>query len=454
MKEIEKLTNDYLHTDQGLKELEEILSEIEVDDHMLVNIENKVMNKIQVKQNRPDKMKRTMLLLSAAAILLISTISFQKDSFRAWASEYFSYLPMFNKPFDHKVDSPIFEFDSYIGDHRNFKINNLAFNSDIPYFEIEYEYETNINIEKYGGFEKFFKYWETIPVYLKVNSKKYELKHNGNGVDSNGWVTEELRLKDTKSKLEFPNKGKIQFVVGEKTFTIQLKEIDEVFLPSKSNKIKNIKLDTMVRKEKNHLQVNYIQTGDFTPFSVKPFEPYLIDSKGNKSLLKSNESGSMVRYKYIANLDNLKDKNKLKLITPAISKMISFEQVNWTIPIPKTKGEQIKLPAFQLPNTDIKIEGMIVKWSEFEKDTIEIITPKQDLTKDSWYSALYLEHVNPELNKTNSIVSTIETVNNQYRPKTYSINMKNLNKEKLELQITDAIIIENGPWKTDLPEIK
>ncbi|MEH6940076.1 hypothetical protein V7056_19865, partial [Bacillus sp. JJ664] len=426
----------------------------DVDDKTLVNIENKVMNRINVKQKRPDKIKRKMLLLAAAAILLVSTISFQKDTIRAWASEYFSYLPMFNKPFDHKVDSPIYEFDSYIGDHKNFKINNLAFNNDIPYFEIEYEYQTNINVEHYGGLEKFSKYWDTVPVYLKVNSKKYELKLDGKGVDSTGLVTEELMLKDTISKLEFPNKGKVQFVVGEKTFTLQLKEVDKVFLPSKSNEIKNIKLNTMVRKEKNNLLVNYIQTGDFTPFSMKRFEPYLIDSKGNKSLLKSHESGSILRYKYIADLGNLKDKNKLTLITPAISKMISYNQLNWTIPIPKTKGEEIKLPAFQLPNTDIKVEGMIVKWSEFEKATIEIITPNQDLTKDSWYSALYLQHVNPELNKTNSIVSTIENVNNQYKPQTYSINMKNLNTKKLELQITDAIIIENGPWKTDLPEIK
>lgn len=456
MKEIEQITNEYVQTEQGIKDLEETLLEIDIDDQTLVNIENKVMIKINAKQSRSVKNKRLIMLLSAAAILFFSTISFQKDTFRAWASEYLTYLPMFNKPLEHKINSPIYQFDSYIGDHKNFKINNLAFNNEIPYFEIEYEYETHINVEKYGGFEKFQQYWDTKPVFLIINSRKYELKRHGNGIGSNGWVTEELSLKDTKTKLELPSKSKIKFVIGEKTFSIQLKEVEKVFLPSKSKENKNIKLNTMIRKEKNKLLVNYIKAGEYTPFSMKPFEPYLIDAKGNKSFLKSNENGVMVRYKYIADLGKVNDKDHLTLITPAISKMISYKQLYWTIPIPKTKSEQIRLPAFKLPHTDIKVEGMFVRWSESEKDTIEIFTPKQDLTKDSWYSALYLQHVNPELNKTNSILSSIyseERMDGHYIPQTYSINMKNINKAKLELQITEAYIVENGPWKTDLPKL-
>jgi len=460
LNELDKLMDEFIKSDEGINELEKLLSETEIDKESLSKIEQKVFSKINMKKKKKTNFKSKLFIYSAAAVFLLSTITLQNQSFRAWASNNLSYLPMFNVPFENKSTSPSYEFDSFIGDHKNLKINNLAFNNELPYFQIEFEYDTKINVDQFGGFDKFGKYWENIPIYLKVNNKKYELESKGNGLDSTGLIDEELFLKNHSTKMALPSNNQIQLQIGKKSFLIKLKEINKVYYPSRSNHVKNIELKTMVSNEKGSLLVNYIQENDIMPFSSKPFSPYIIDSKGNKSYLKSNESGSMVRNKFKAKLNKL-DTKSLTLITPSIQNFISYNDLYWTIPIPKTKDEKIKLPPLILPNANIKIDGFIVRWSEYENEenTIEIITPKRDNNQEKWLSELYLEHIDPKLLITNQIVTSREynsgdRAKKAYIPPVYGINIKGMDQHVIKLKITLANIIENGPWKTDLSNIK
>ncbi|MET3194959.1 hypothetical protein [Bacillus sp. OAE603] len=451
MKEIEKLTNDYINTEQGFKELEEILSEIEIDHKALVNIENKVLKKINVRQNRSDKIKRKMLLLSAAAILLISTVSYQKDTFRAWASEYFSYLPMFNKPFDHKIDSPIYEFDRYIGDHKNIKINNLAFNSELPYFEIEYEYKTKNKIEG-EGFNELFKYWNSLDVYIKINNKKYELERETYGIQGDGLVLDQLKLKSKINRIEKPISNKIQFIIDKNTYTLKLKELEKVFIPNKSDVNKNIMLKTMVRKENDHLYINYLTEKEISPYSYKPSIAYLTDSSGKKVYLNSNENSSTVRYKFKASTKKL-DLKTLSLVTPSVLRMEAYENLTWDIPIPMKNEEEILLPELIIPNSNIKIKGARVKRTNLEGDSLVIVMPKQDKNENRWLLDLNMNLVGDKQFGGISAESSGPS-NGHFEPDEYIIQLKETNKKSIKINISGATVVENGPWKTDLSNIE
>lgn len=452
MKEIEKLTNDYLSTEQGLKELEDILSEVEIDSDSLVKIENKVLKKINVKHNKPAKLKRNMMLVLSAAILMISTVSFQKDSFHAWASEYLSYLPMINTSIDNKSESPLYEFDSFIGEHKNIKINNLAFNSELPYFQIEYEYDLHKKISD-NEYDEFYKYWNSLDIYLKVNNKKYELVRDYYGIGEAGIASDQLRLKETIKRIEKPTNNKIQFVIGNNTFSIKLKEVDHVFYQSKSNLNKNIELKTMFRKENDHLLINYLTEGEITPYSFKPSRAYLTDSKGKKVFLTSNENSSTVRFKFKAKTNHL-DSKTLTLVTPSILRMETFKNLTWDIPIPTSENEEILLPDLIIPNSNLKVSGAKVKKEFYESNSLEIIMPKQNKNENQWLLQLDMNLVENQGNS--NFVSAISsgTSNGHFEPDGYIIDLNDTNQKSIKLNISSVSIIENGPWKTDLSNIK
>ncbi|WP_088040865.1 hypothetical protein [Bacillus sp. EAC] len=450
MNELNKITDEFIKSKQGIYELEELLSEVDIENDSLSKIEQKVFSKINKKKKKKINFKSKLFIYSAAAVFLISSITYKSELFRAWASEYLTYLPLINESIDNKSGSSFYEFDSYIGDHKNFKINNLAFNNELPYFLIEYEYDTKKKNEGEDDYSKFYKYWDSKPVHLKINNKLYDLKREIYGVGSDGVAEDQLVLVDKSIKLEKPSNNIIQFILGKNNYQLKLKEVDKVYSLSKSNSIKNVELKTMVKKEKNNLLINYLIEEEISPFNFNRSKAYLVDSKGRKSYLTSNENSSAVRYKYKAKTSNLNLKT-VSLITPSISRQVTFNNLNWNIPIPSNVNEEIVLQDLILPGTNIKIEGAKVRRDTFAKNSIEIVMPKRNKNDSQWLLQL---DIYPLGNQQFEVSAYSNKSGGMFEPDGYTIELKDLKQKNISLNITSASIIENGPWKTDLSNIK
>ena len=456
MNEIEKLTDELLMTSDGVKELEALLQDVDVNSDSLNDIEKKVLNKISIKRKRTNFTKFLSYGIVAVAFLTLVTMSVYNHSFRAWASQIISYLPMFNQEFDSKQKGTFYEMDSIEGEQKDFKIYNLAFNSEMSYFMVEYSYQFKKGLQK-KEYENLIKEWNKSPKELIVNNKKYNLTSSLVGYDFTGFFTEELSIAKGEKILGKPKNNQIKILLNQKYYTVKLKEVKDFYYPTVSNRVRDIRLKTMVHNGKE-MQINYLTTNDTSPFTHKPNSAYLTDKHGKRVILKTNENSSAIRYKYKASIEGL-DRSSLKLITPSISKLVTYKDLVWEVPIPKTENEEIPLPPFSLPGTGIVVKGATVQQSKsfYNQKGIEITMPKTNLKDKTWLLQLTFDN-NPVTNGNVKDIATFDNTSNQekgfFLATGYDIQLKDINQKSIKLKVFCADVIEYGPWVTDLSKVK
>jgi hypothetical protein len=452
MNEIEKLTDELLETTDGVKELEALLQEVDVKSNSLNNIEKKVLNKITSKRKQTNFNKFLSIGIVAVAFLTLSTISVHNNLFRAWASQLISYLPMFNQEVDSKHRGTFYELDAIVGEHKDFKIHNLAFNDEMSYFMIEYSYQFKKGFKQEKEFEKLRNEWNKSPKELIINNKKYKLTSRWESYGYTGFISEELSISKGEKIIGKPRNNQIKILLNKKYYTVNLKGVKDFYYPTVSNKVRDIRLKTMINNGKEVL-INYLPTNNIRPFSHRPYNAYLTDKKGKRVILKTNENSNTIRYKYKANIRTL-DRASLQLITPTISKSVIYNDLMWEVPIPKDENEVIALSPFSLPGTGIVVKGATVKWSDYSHYGLDLSMPKINPKDKTWLLQLEFDE-NPVMKENIATYGDQSSEKKGYfQAAGYDIQLRDIKQKSIKLKVFCATIIQYGPWVTDLSQVK
>lgn len=431
-----------------LEEIKKRLEDVEVEEQALKRIENKVFAHIH--KQKPKKNHAKMIGVVVAAVVCVGIVTYQVPSVQAWIKETISYIPGFNEKIQ-KEGGILYTLDSEqkIG---KFTIHKAAYEATIPYFHIEFTYDTGTSVDPSDtqAFEtqvrSLVKKLENRQVYVRIGNQSFPLQLEGDGYGTDGLWLGKYKLSESVKQLPPLQDNHLTLQFGEEEIGITLSENKETYTQIQSTTVQQYQLQGMVSQKGKNLQISFVNEREMVPFIFDRYPAWVEDSKGQKHDLVPNENSPLVYYNY--QVKNIKQRDVEKIVVPYLEQTLSFTGETLSIPIPKEINEEVILPTYHVKGTNMVLEGAKVRRTS-EKE-IEILLPQREKQQEDWLLDLDIRDSKRERNISKSDNGGSEKEHRMFTPSSYTIAITASDKDVLNLQVEGASIVRYGPWEMKL----